>query len=95
MEITIPSRFMGDVSGNINSRRGRIIGMESQGDMQVVRAEMPLAEVMNYSTELRSLTGGIGSYTMEFNRYEVLPPRFQSQIVEQLKRDQKEKEEEE
>jgi len=94
VEITIPSQFMGDVTGNINTRRGSITGMESEGDMQVVRAEIPLSEVMHYSTELRSMTGGQGSFAMEFSRYEVLPQRMMAQVVEKLKKEQAEKAEE-
>jgi len=94
VEITIPSRFMGDVTGNLNTRRGNILGMDSEGDMQVVRAEVPLSEVMNYSTELRSMTGGQGSFAMEFSRYEVLPGRLVEQVIAKLKKEQGEKKEE-
>jgi len=61
IEITVPSKFMGDITGDLNSRRGRIEGMDSQGNLQVVRAHIPMMEIMDYETQLRSVTGGEGS----------------------------------
>jgi len=81
VEITVPSKYMGDISGDISSRRGRIQGLEAAGDQQVIQAQVPLAEVSNYSTQLRSVTGGEGSYTMEFSHYEPVPARVQEGIV--------------
>jgi elongation factor G len=93
LEITIPSQYMGDISGDLNGRRGRIQGMETlPGGMQVIRATAPLAEVMNYNSQLRSITGGQGSYTMEFSHYEPVPGNVQQQIVAKA---EKRKEEEE
>ena len=82
MEVTVPSRNMGDITGDVNSRRGRIIGMESQGNFQTIRAQVPLAEVTNYDAELRSITGGEGSYTLEFSHYDVVPSNIAQKIVE-------------
>ena len=90
MEITIPSQNMGDISGDIVARRGRIIGMESLGDMQVVRAQAPLAEVSRYATELRSITGGQGYYTMEFSHYDVVPAHIAEGVIAAAKRGQEE-----
>ncbi len=81
IEISVPSRFMGDITGDLNSRRGRIIGMDSQGDLQIIKAQVPLAEVSNYSTELRSITGGEGSYSLEFSHYDIVPSRIAEGII--------------
>ena len=80
-EITVPSRFIGDITGDLSSRRGRIADTGGVGDMQFVSGEVPLAEVQTYSTELRSMTGGEGSYTIEFSRYDVVPSNVQQTIV--------------
>lgn len=85
IEVHIPSRFMGDITGDLNSRRGRITGMDSEGDVQVIRAKVPESEVKTYSTELRSITGGEGSYGVEFSHYDEVPSHIQSQIVKELK----------
>ncbi len=82
MEITVPSNFMGDITGDLNGRRGRIMGMDSlPGGMQVIRAQAPLSEVMTYNSQLRSATGGQGSYVMEMSHYEAVPGSVQEQIV--------------
>ena len=81
IEVTIPTKYMGDISGDLSSRRGRIQGMGTDGDQQVIEAQVPLAAVSNYSTQLRSMTGGEGSYTMEFSHYEPVPPNVQQEIV--------------
>ncbi len=81
LEIAVPSRFMGDISGDLNSRRGRIQGMDTVGDMQMIKAQVPLASVVNYSTELRSITHGEGDFSMEFSHYDIVPPQEQQKIV--------------
>jgi elongation factor G len=90
MEVVVPSKYMGDVTGDVSSRRGRVIGMDSMGDLQVVRAEVPLAEVQEYSSYLRSVTGGEGSYSMEFLRYEVLPSHMMQAVASGFKDDKEE-----
>ena len=85
VEIHVPSQFMGDITGDLNSRRGRILGMDSAGDMQVIEAQVPMAEVMTYATELRSVTGGTGSYSMEFSHYDVVPARVTEQVAAKAK----------
>ena len=90
-EITVPSRYMGDVTGDLSGRRGRISDTGVIGDMQVISGEIPLAEVQTYSTELRSMTGGEGSYTMEFSRYDVVPSHVQATVVAKAKAAQEEK----
>ncbi|MCK4283061.1 MAG: elongation factor G [Candidatus Brocadiae bacterium] len=81
MEVTIPSEFMGDVTGNLTGHRARILGMDQVGQMQVIRAEIPMAEVTRYSTELKSMTGGEGSFTLQFSRYQAVPAHIQQDIV--------------
>jgi elongation factor G len=82
IEITIPTKYMGDISGDMSGRRGRIQGMEAEGDQQIITAQVPLAEVANYSTQLRSITGGEGSYTMEFSHYEPVPGNIKKEIID-------------
>jgi elongation factor G len=86
-EVVIPAEQMGDVIGALNSKRGNILGMEPQGDYQVVRALVPLAEMATYASELRSITGGRGSYSMRFAHYQEVPPHLQQSIVEAAKRE--------
>jgi elongation factor G len=82
MEISIPASHMGDIAGDLSGRRGRILGQDMlPGNMCVVRAQAPLAEVMQYNSQLRSVTGGQGSYTMELSHYEPVPGNVQQQIV--------------
>jgi elongation factor G len=81
IEITVPSRFMGDITGDLNSRRGRIQGMDSQGNLQIVRAQIPMMEIMDYETQLRSVTGGEGSYSIEPSHYDVLPHKIAESLI--------------
>ena len=82
MEITVPAGHMGDIASDLSGRRGRILGQEMlPGGLCTVRAQAPLAEVMTYNNQLRSVTGGQGSYTMEFICYEPVPANVQQQIV--------------
>jgi elongation factor G len=91
LEITIPSEFMGDITGDLNSRRGRITGMDQgPGGLQIIMATAPLSEVMRYATELRSITGGRGAYTMEFSHYDVVPQRIAESIIAQAKKEETE-----
>ena len=85
MEIIIPDDCMGDVIGDLNSRRGRVLGMESKGKKQIVRANVPLAEVLKYAPDLRSMTAGRGMFTMKFSHYEEVPGQLQEKIVEASK----------
>ncbi|MFQ5713993.1 MAG: elongation factor G [Candidatus Scalinduaceae bacterium] len=87
IEVTIPSEFMGDITGNLSSRRGRIQGMDSFGELQVVKANIPMAEVVNYETELKSMTGGRGSYSMEFSHYDIVPSHLVQAIIAQAKKE--------
>lgn len=85
LEVTVPSKYMGDITGDISSRRGRVSGIDSIGNLQIVRSEVPLAEVQQYSAFLQSVTGGEGSYALEFLRYEVLPQHLMQTVVASAK----------
>jgi len=81
VEISAPTRCMGDIMSNLTSRRGRVSGSESFGDMQVIKAQVPMAEIQTYSTELRSMTGGEGSFTLEPSHYDLVPQRITETIM--------------
>ncbi len=83
IEVTIPAKFMGEITGNLSSHRGHIKGMDSQGDLQVVRAAIPMASIVSYETELKSMTGGQGSFTMEPSHYDVVPAHLMQPILSQ------------
>ena len=80
-----PSDFLGDVIGDLSSRRGKIGGMTQRGDAQVVAADVPLAEMFGYSTTLRSMTQGRAVYTMQFDHYEEVPKSIAEQIITKAK----------
>lgn len=90
VEVVVPEEFMGQITGDINSRRGRVLGMESRGKNGVVKAQVPLAEMFKYASDLRSVTGGRGTYTMSFAHYEIVPGRIAQSIVEQAKKTKEE-----
>ncbi|MEW6499638.1 MAG: elongation factor G, partial [Cyanobacteriota bacterium] len=81
VEVETPEEYLGDVMGDLNSRRGRILGMEDRLGSQIVLAEVPLAEMFGYSTQLRSMTKGRANYTMEFDSYQKVPKATQEQIL--------------
>lgn len=80
-QVTVPDQFMGDVIGDLNSKRGRIIGMTPKGKMQVVQAQVPMSEMSRYSIDLRSITGGRGVFTLVFSHYEEVPEHIASRII--------------
>lgn len=92
VKITFPDEYMGDISGDLNTRRGRILGMEMAEGMQVLSAEMPLAETYSYSVQLRSITHGRGSFEMAFERYEPVPSLLSAKIQEEAAKHQQEEE---
>jgi elongation factor G len=89
-EVTVPEEFMGGIAGDFNSKRGRVLGMEPGPHGQIIRVLVPEAEMLNYSAELRSVTGGRGTFTMKFACYEEVPAHIAQKLVEEA---QKEKEE--
>lgn len=84
VEICVPDEYMGDIIGDINKRRGRVLGMEQDGNLQKVNAEVPLAEMFKYTTDLRSMTQARGSFTSEFERYEEVPEAEAKKIIEDI-----------
>ena len=81
VEVVMPEEYMGDIIGNINSRRGRVEGMESRPGVQVVKAIVPLGEMFGYATDLRSRTQGRGVYTMQFSHYEEVPKSIAEKVI--------------
>jgi len=81
VDVIVPDEFMGDITGNLSSRRGKIAGMDVQGKSQIVKAKVPLAEMFKYASELKSMTGGRGSYAMRFSHYEEVPHKIAQGIV--------------
>jgi len=91
MQILVPQANMGDVMGDMNSRRGRILTTGSEGPMAVINAQVPLAEVQNYQADLRSMTGGECQFTMELDHYDLVPPNIQKNIMAAYEKEQEEK----
>ena len=85
VEVTTPDDFMGDVIGDLNAKRGHIDGMDERGNSQVVRAQVPLAEMFGYATELRSMTQGRATYSMEFSRYAEVPNSIANELIAKSK----------
>ncbi len=81
MEITVSEDVMGDVIGDLNGRRGRVLGMDSEGKYQIIKAEVPMAEVLKYSLDLTSMTGGRGSFQMKRSHYEEVPAQLTEKII--------------
>ncbi len=84
VEVVVPEEYMGDVIGDLNSRRGRIEGMELRGTSQIIKSHVPLSEMFGYATDLRSRTQGRGSFTMHFGRYEEVPASLAEEIVSRV-----------
>jgi len=82
VEVIVPERFMGDITGNLSSKRGQVEGMEERGELKVIRAKVPLSEMFGYVTNLRSMTEGRGSSTMEFDHYAIVPANVAQTIIE-------------
>ena len=85
VEVVTPEEYMGDVMGDLSSRRGRVGGMEARGNTQVVNAEVPLSEMFGYSTDLRSRTQGRATYTMQFDKYQEVPSNIAEEIVKRVR----------
>lgn len=92
IEVTIPEEYLGAISGDINARRGRIMGMDTKGRSQIVKAQVPQSEMFAYANDLRSLTGGRGSYIMHFSHYEEVPHKIASTIINQYQASRKQEE---
>jgi len=81
MEITVPEEVMGDVMGDLNGRRGKVMGMDSEGKYQVIKAQVPMSEVLRYALDLNSITGGRGTFLMEHSHYEELPAQLAEKVI--------------
>jgi elongation factor G len=88
VEVSVPDDFVGDIMGNLNSRRGKVAGVEGQGSAQVIRARVPMAEMLAYASDLTSMTGGKGSFTMEFSHYEEVPAQIREKIIADSKQEE-------
>jgi len=87
VEVAVPDESMGDVIGDLNSKRGRVLGVETKGKGQVIKAQVPLAEMLEYATQLKAITSDRGDYTMEFSRYDELPPHLKERVIAESKRE--------
>ena len=90
IEVTVPEEFMGDVMGDISSKRGKILGMESDGHFQIIKALLPLSELYKYSSHLRSLTQGRGAHKRKFDHYEEVPKEIESKIIDEYNKSREE-----
>jgi elongation factor G len=81
LSVTVPEGHLGDVRGDINSKRGKVLGMEGDGTLRTVVAEIPMAEIQQYAAELRSLTSGRGSFDVEFDHYAEVPYNEAQQVI--------------
>jgi len=90
VEILIPDEFTGDIMGDLSSRRGKIAGMDPEGRYQKIRGSVPLAELYNYSVDLRSMTSGQGFYTREFSHYEEVPREITEKVIDEIKKSKEE-----
>jgi elongation factor G len=86
MEITVPEDVMGDVMGDLNGRRGRVLGMDSHGKHQVIMAQVPMAEVLQYALDLNSITGGRGTFHMEHSHYDEVPAQLAEKVIVEAKK---------
>ena len=87
ISITTPDEYMGDIMGDLNSRRGRVLGMDSKGKNQIIKANVPMTEFLTYAPELRSITGGRGIFTMEFSHYDEVPAQISQKLLEEIKKE--------
>ena len=85
MEVKVPDECMGDVIGDLNSRRGKVLGMDTNGHTQVIKSRVPMAEVLKYAPDLRSITSGRGEFHMEFSHYEEMPPHLAEKVIKDAK----------
>ena len=86
LEVVCPEEFLGNVIGDINSRRGKVMATVAKGHLQAVEAEVPLAELFGYATDLRSLTQGRGTFVMKFHEYSLMPTKVQNEILQKMGR---------
>jgi elongation factor G len=85
MEVTVPDECMGDVIGDLNSRRGKVLGVDAKGHTQIIKSKVPMSEVLKYAPDLRSITSGRGEFHLEFSHYEELPPHLSEKVIREAK----------
>jgi elongation factor G len=85
LEVSVPDECMGDVIGDLNSRRGKVVGMETKGHIQVIKSKVPMAEVLKYAADLRAITSGRGEFQLEFGHYEELPAHLAEKVIKETK----------
>jgi elongation factor G len=90
IEIEVPDEYMGDVIGDLNSRRGRVQGMDSNGSNQIIKGQVPLAEILKYAPDLRSMTSGRGNFTYTESHYDEVPAYIAEKIIAESKKDKEE-----
>ena len=95
VEVYSPEANMGDIMGNLNGRRGKVQGMEQKGNLRIVKAQVPMAEMLDFEPTLTSITGGRGSFIMEFSHYEEIPHQLQQKIIDEAIKEGRIKPEEE
>jgi len=88
--ITTPDEYMGDIIGDLNARRGKVLGMDSEGKKQIISANVPMAEIQSYAPDLNSMTGGRGMYYMEFSHYDEVPAHISEKVIEGMNKDKEE-----
>ena len=85
LEVSVPDECMGDIIGDLNSRRGKVVGMETKGRIQVIKSKVPMAEVLKYAADLRAITSGRGEFQLEFAHYEELPAHLAEKVIKETK----------
>jgi elongation factor G len=83
ISVVVPDEHMGDVIGDLNSRRGKVLGAETKGHAQIIKAHVPMAEVLRYAPDLRSMTSGRGDFSLEFSHYEEVPPHLAERVIKE------------
>ena len=86
VSITTPDEYMGDIMGDLNSRRGRVLGMDNKGKNQIINATVPMAEFLTYAPDIKSMTGGRGMFSMEFSHYDEVPAQISQKLIEEIKK---------
>jgi elongation factor G len=95
VEVYTPEAYMGDIMGHLNGRRGKVQGMEQRGSLRIIKAQVPMAEMLDFEPSLTSITGGRGSFLLEFSHYEEVPSHLQKKIVSEAVKEGRIKSEEE
>ena len=90
VEVTVPEEHVGDITGDMNRRRGRLLNVDAKGHNQIIKASVPMSEMLSYAPDLRSMTSGRGTFHMEFSHYEILPPHLADKIIQEAKQAQAE-----